>query len=533
MAWFFDLIIPAFTVLLIVLILVPRSRDFLFPPAPLALVSSKHGGVQKPKAGVLGSTDSATGAPEKHKGEAVEQEASNFVNGIATVAISSAAGAHDQGDPEDDPVDGDSVPDPTSIASVAAESKTSAQGGAPAHHDKTKKPMEDAIWGQMRPIMHALEDVADTWERFENALTPTRPFSHIPQYRLAALVVPLLLVSLFTPAYVFMKANTLISGFTFFSDPLMQRGIKLLNEKIPDWPKYLELRGTLLKGVPTNAQLTITLLRIGEANRAPIPPPPYSGHEPPHKSVEVDKQAIQDSGLDASHSDIDEAVTVDTPSSSESTPEAKPKKKSRIMAFFKGTTAGAIESKLKTDNLRAAVGSSHAKDHLGILPKRGAKKSVEGPVEFKGRYKGKKGAVYIDSSISPPSPSTGGVACPCVYFTKSLSPEQDESLLETVQNKKASNPDWAFAVTDISEIKKFGGLGWKAKIVVGWATEKEVKEGIEIITKDGQKHRVTAMRERDELFNRLVSMGAQNWEVSSSKSPFPTYITFIVRLWGD
>jgi hypothetical protein len=38
---------------------------------------------------------------------------------------------------------------------------------------------------------------------------------------------------------------------------------------------------TLLKGVPTNAQLAITLLRIGESNGAPLPPPPTSDFPPP------------------------------------------------------------------------------------------------------------------------------------------------------------------------------------------------------------------------------------------------------------
>ena len=433
----------------------------MFPHVPLALVSSTTGGVQKPKAGVLGSTDSATGAPEKHQGEAVEQEASNFVNGIAHVAISSAAGAHDPGDPD---LEGSAVdsaaPDPTKMAVAAADSKDAAAGGAP-HHDKTKQPMEDAIWKKMRPIMHVLGDTADAWERFGNALSPTPPFPNGPRYRLAALVVPLFLVSLLTSSYMFMKANELIIGVAFFTDPLMQRGIKLLNEKIPDWPKYLEMRNTILKGVPTNAQLTITLLRIGEANRAPIPPPPTSDTPPPDKSVDVDKQAITDAGLDASHSDIDEAIKVDTPSGSElpEEQEAKPKKKTgaRIVSFFKGTTAGAIETKLKTDAVRAAAGSAHAKDHLGILPKRGSKKRIEGPVEFKGRYKGRKGAVYIDSSVSPPSKSSVHVACPCVYFTTSISPNQDESIEETVENKKAENPSWAISISDLVEIKKVGG----------------------------------------------------------------------------
>lgn len=142
---------------LIVLIAVPKSRPLLFPPAPLALVSGKTGGVQKPKAGVLGSHDSVTGAPEKHQGEAVEQEASNFVSGIASVAMSSAVGKHDQGNPEGgDPLDS-KVPDPTRMAVTAADAKDSAHGGSPTSaHDKTKEPMEDAMWAKMRPVMHAI-----------------------------------------------------------------------------------------------------------------------------------------------------------------------------------------------------------------------------------------------------------------------------------------------------------------------------------------------------------------------------------------
>jgi hypothetical protein len=33
-------------------------------------------------------------------------------------------------------------------------------------HDKTKVPMETAMWTKMRPVMHGLADVTDTWERF-------------------------------------------------------------------------------------------------------------------------------------------------------------------------------------------------------------------------------------------------------------------------------------------------------------------------------------------------------------------------------
>ena len=166
-AWLFDFIMPLLLSVLIALIVYPPSRGFLFPPAPVSLVDSRSGGVQKPKAGVLGSHDSATGAPENHKGEAVEQEASNFVNGIASVALSSAAGKHPQGDPDsEEDESAAAAPDPTAVAMGAAEAKDKAGGAKPgAKHDKTKVPVETAMWTKMRPIMHMLGDMTDNWER--------------------------------------------------------------------------------------------------------------------------------------------------------------------------------------------------------------------------------------------------------------------------------------------------------------------------------------------------------------------------------
>lgn len=89
-AWALDMLVPIILTFLIVLIIYEPSRNYCFPPAPIALIDHKTGGIQKPPAGVLGSDDSLTGAPEKHQGEAVEQEASNFVNSFTSIALSSA-----------------------------------------------------------------------------------------------------------------------------------------------------------------------------------------------------------------------------------------------------------------------------------------------------------------------------------------------------------------------------------------------------------------------------------------------------------
>jgi hypothetical protein len=277
-AWALDFLVPTIIAFVMILIVYPPSRTYCFPPAPLALVfSHKTGCVQKPAAGVLGSDDSLTGAPEKHQGEAVEQEASNFVNSFTSIAISSAAGKHPQGDPHDESQSklDSNAPDPTDIAMGASDAKEKAAGGEPNHvHDKTKEPMSAAMWSKTKPAMHGIADVADGWGRFANALSPTPPFpQEKPRIKLAACLAPLSLISMFTSSYMFMKANGFFVGFGFFADPIIWRALSYLNKNFTNWQKLLEIRNTLLKGVPTNAQLTITLLRIREA-KAPLPPPP-------------------------------------------------------------------------------------------------------------------------------------------------------------------------------------------------------------------------------------------------------------------
>lgn len=502
-AWLLDLLVPLISLTLITLIAYPPSRHILFPPAPLALVNSRTGGVQKPRAGVLGSHDSATGAPENHKGEAVEQEASGFVNGIATVALSSASGKHPADDDEDGSL-GDVVPDPTSIALKAADAKDTAGGGQPgANHDKTKVPMETAMWTKMRPVMHALADVADTWERFGNALTPTPPFpKNTYRFRLALLVIPIFCMSMFVTSYMVVKGTTFGVGFGFFGDPIIARGVKLLNRRFPNWQKLLELRNTILKGVPTNAQLTITLLRIGEANHAPLPPPPRGTSPPPNKPAQITDQDMKavagEAPLNATDEELEEAMRHDPTTALETDGDDIDKakaskhgrKSSKIIGFFKGTTKGAIKTAIGTDTAKAKAGSGKAKDRLGVIPRH---KHFDGPVEFQARHKGHKGRVYISTKATVPA----------VAFSTDVKSNMDEGHV---------HPAWTIAMADIVELRKVGGYGWKAKLVVGWAMNKEIADGLEMVTTTGETLKITACPLRDELFNRLVAMGGQKWE---------------------
>ena len=66
---------------------------------------------------------------------------------------------------------------------------------------------------------------------------------------------------------------------------------------------------------------------------------------------------------------------------------------------------------------------------------------------------------------------------------------------------------------NIEEVRKVGGLGWKSKLLVGWAMGREVVDGMVVTTGHGEEWHVTAVEMRDDLFNRLIAIGSQMWEL--------------------
>lgn len=124
---------------------------------------------------------------------------------------------------------------------------------------------------------------------------------------------------------------------------------------------------------------------------------------------------------------------------------------------------------------------------------------MTGPVDFACRYEGKKGHAYIATKAT----------IPCIAFSLD---GKISSLGSSARAESDLNPIWSIAVGDIKEIRKVGGFGWKARLVVGWALDREIADGLEIVTRRGEVVSVTAMVLRDELFNRLVAMGGQKWE---------------------
>ena len=158
---------------LMLIIASKEVREFLFPPAPLAIVNTSTGGIQKPQAGQLGTSNTLTGAPEKQEGEAAEEEAAHFVGNIRHL-VQKVIGMHEGAQNEGDPLEG-KIPAPARKAVRAVKGYGTSKGHATEDGGQTEVPMEDILWSKANPEIiapiikkapHAVGEVVDNWERF-------------------------------------------------------------------------------------------------------------------------------------------------------------------------------------------------------------------------------------------------------------------------------------------------------------------------------------------------------------------------------
>ncbi|KAN0119385.1 Protein of unknown function (DUF3292) domain containing protein [Hyaloscypha variabilis] len=494
LAWVFNLLIPLGLVGLLVIVGSEKARNILFPPAPLALVHLSTGELQKPQAGQLGSIDTLTGAPEKAEREAREEEAANFVDNFRHI-IARAVGMHENKDGEGDPLESKV---PKSLRKVIKSVKTA--GSAPGHaasdaeENMTQKPMEEMLWDNVQPraiepifknMPHVIGEIVDNWERFANAISPTRPFSRLPFLRIEGALSLLFLTSLFVPQYVVYKGTGLVIGFGLFGDPVISACFRWLTESFPS---------NILRGVPTNNQLTLTLLRIGEVHNSPLPP------VPPTKSTDDNNPHhvhIDQIPLNASHHDFVQAIEPSPMPKTDGNQSSSPDNSNS-----KGTASKAtVEAKLVVDHARAVVGSSKAQGHLGVLPK---KKTLiyAGPGEFKARFEGKKGWLYLTSETTS---STNPTRPRLIFVTEDPRNQKSE-----VHASEESKTLCSIALQDIYRLKRATAfINKPVKKAASWSEDTELLASLEIENERGGTIRFTAIPERDALFNRLIALGNQ------------------------
>ncbi|KAK2623524.1 hypothetical protein QTJ16_007078 [Diplocarpon rosae] len=501
-AWFLDLLIPLALGTVLLLTSSETLRDTLFPPAPRALVNINTGGLQKPASGQLGTLDSLTGAPEKQQGEAVEEEAANFVDNLRHL-VQKAVGMHENEKHDGDPLEG-KVPKPVRNGVKAIKATGTTDGHATETNDQTQQPMEEVLWDKANPqklaeVMktapHVVGEIVDNWERFANAISPTRPFSRYSHLRIDAIILPIFLSSFVISSYMAYKGAGLALGLGIFGDPLLTRGLQWLNQKYPDWVQLLQPKNNILRGVPTHRQLTLTLLRIGEVHNTPLPPVPTSTPEDAdqHQDLDVDEVPIS-----APSTEKLLAIQGSPTSPEPQEPEPKHKRFSKITRFFKGNTKSTVETKLALDHVRAAAGSSKAKGHLGVLPKP-ENLIYAGPSYFKARYDGKQGWLYITQGPDPM----------LIYTTQ----DPRASSVKAEQGNSRLRAEVEIEINGIKRLKRATAFMSKpAEMAADWSSGKDLLGSVEVEDKTGHVWRFTAIPERDELFNRVVALAGQTWE---------------------
>lgn len=306
---------------------------------------------------------------------------------------------------------------------------------------------------------------------------------------------------------VVLKSAAFALGAGFFGFPWLReystRGLAWLNENYPNWPDALDLGQSLLRGVPTNAQLTLTLLRLAEAQAAPLPPPPSTapprtGEAAPPPAQGAGPQFDKGAESDSSDSETYPVAGLGDDDGHAAAGESQPQHprkgaRARLAGLLRGTAKLGAETVEVTHRVKAAT-TGGARDKVGVLPPKFARPAADGPDSFFARHRAKKGHVELARADGADAAHTR------VRFVRGAGGAREKA------------PTADIGVAEIVELRKVGGLGWKGKLVAGWALGEDVPDGIELVCADGRRELFTAMPRRDELFDRLIAMGGQRWE---------------------
>ena len=162
--------------------------------------------------------------------------------------------------------------------------------------------------------------------------------------------------------------------------------------------------------MPSNSQLALTLLRIGEEHDTPLPPPPKYTEAPPERAVTPElEENLPPVNADTAERDLSHDheyyadSTTDVDPDDELDDQGKPKKKHRFVNFVKGTAKTGVTAVLGADRVKAQIGSSKSKQRQGVLRRR---QYIDGPSMYKCRSEGKKGWLIIvgDTSAQETAP---------------------------------------------------------------------------------------------------------------------------------
>ncbi|KAL7421556.1 hypothetical protein Q5752_003325 [Cryptotrichosporon argae] len=382
---------------------------------------------------------------------------------------------------------------------IALDEKTDDKKKKKIAQQAAKQKRDELVGKMTKATEDGLGAFADLMERMTNALSPPSAYpDRNARFKIAgAFLVPPMLLLHFTPAWLFGRIATFGIGVGLWGRPLIAAGIRKFVLLVPNWQDYLDLRNSILSGVPTDAQLTLHLLRVGEALGTPLPRPPPAPLEGTPKEAIKDTTPATITADD--HAEVEEAA--EEGGVAEKATKAKVKTKSHILGAFKavGKKMAGFHGDVAVDGARKKIGTKVDKVLFQNRIKDDGSRD-----EFPAKYDGTSGHIILDAANE-------ATRVPRIAFVP-------------LSGKDAA---FQFAVDDIVELKKAHVS--MPRMALGWASGADVEGlGLTIRAKplaqqaaeaagaekvDGTTVHLTRVGRREDLFVRLVSMGRQRWEV--------------------
>lgn len=167
-----------------------------------------------------------------------------FAEGMAQLATTtSGTGQIAGGEPTLENIVHDAIEEAEIDAEVEAEGESTSDAQE-ASKKKKKKEKTDKLAKVGLPLQQFTGDLADSWERWGNALAPTVPPLHpnAARRKVALHVLPLIILFGFFPWGFVSSALGFVAGIGFFGGPLITLLLALLDEKFEGWKEALELR---------------------------------------------------------------------------------------------------------------------------------------------------------------------------------------------------------------------------------------------------------------------------------------------------
>ncbi|CAD6577000.1 MAG: hypothetical protein TREMPRED_001836 [Tremellales sp. Tagirdzhanova-0007] len=360
---------------------------------------------------------------------------------------------------------------------------------------EAKRKRDEMVSKMTKATEDTLGALADLIERMNNALSPPVPYpDRYARFKIAgAFLIPPMFLFTFVPPWVFARSATFFFGVGMWAQPVLIRGMKEFQKRFPNWEELLDMRNSILSGVPTDQQLTLHLLRVAEALNSPLPRPP----PPPLKGTP--KEAIKDT-TPASISAEDDAELVEAQEEggiTQAAATAKHKTKSHFLGVFQkaGKKMAGFHGDVAVDGAKKQFGTK-----IDKLFYQGRTKDDGSPESYPAKLDGTTGHIILES--------------------RNEILDQPQVTFVPLSGKRET---FVFAIDDIVELKK--AQVSLSRLALGWASGAEV-EGLGLTIRfktveqqhagereEGTTMHFTQVGRREQLFVRLVSMGRQRWEV--------------------